>query len=210
MGNLSRLSPDKQRLLACAWCRRAWHLLRDARSRHAVEVAERFADGMATPEELVRSFEAAVEAVRDMERRAAGAAAHAAAGAAAFAAGTRTDWWMSLEVSRALAAARAGEGEVEEPRERDAHQYLLEDVESPAGVTLDRAWLVWNRGAILKLAQAVYDDRDMPSGNLDAARLAVLADMVEEAGCSDPQLLGHLRRPGPHVRGCWAVDALLL
>jgi hypothetical protein len=41
------------------------------------------------------------------------------------------------------------------------------------------------------------------------ATSAVLADMLEEAGCSDPQLLGHLRSPGPHVRGCFAVDALL-
>jgi hypothetical protein len=55
----------------------------------------------------------------------------------------------------------------------------------------------------------VYEERDLPSGHLDAARLGVLADMLEEAGCSDPQLLGHLRSPGPHVRGCVAVDAVL-
>jgi hypothetical protein len=44
---------------------------------------------------------------------------------------------------------------------------------------------------------------------LDTVRLAVLADALEEAGCADPDLLGHLRGPGPHVRGCWAVDLLL-
>jgi hypothetical protein len=47
------------------------------------------------------------------------------------------------------------------------------------------------------------------AGHLDAARLAVLADMLEEAGCPDPPLLGHLRGPGPHVRGCFALDAIL-
>jgi hypothetical protein len=35
------------------------------------------------------------------------------------------------------------------------------------------------------------------------------SDHVREAGCEDEQVLGHLRGPGPHVRGCFAVDALL-
>jgi hypothetical protein len=59
------------------------------------------------------------------------------------------------------------------------------------------------------LAPAVYDERDLPRGHLDAARLAVLADMLEEAGCCELHLLAHLRGPRPHVRGCFAVDALL-
>jgi hypothetical protein len=33
--------------------------------------------------------------------------------------------------------------------------------------------------------------------------------LVERAGCTDAALLGHLRGPGPHVRGCWAVDLVL-
>jgi hypothetical protein len=61
----------------------------------------------------------------------------------------------------------------------------------------------------VNLAQALYEERELPSGHLDAARLAVLADMLEEAGCANPRLLGHLRGPGPHVRGCWAVDLVL-
>ena len=40
-------------------------------------------------------------------------------------------------------------------------------------------------------------------------RLAVLFDALEEAGCDDAEILNHLRSPGPHVRGCWAVDLLL-
>jgi hypothetical protein len=37
----------------------------------------------------------------------------------------------------------------------------------------------------------------------------VLADALGVAGCTDAHLLAHLRSPGPHVRGCWAVDLLL-
>ena len=40
-------------------------------------------------------------------------------------------------------------------------------------------------------------------------RLPILADALEEAGCDDPDILSHLRGPGPHVRGCWALDLVL-
>jgi hypothetical protein len=62
---------------------------------------------------------------------------------------------------------------------------------------------------LLSLAWAAYNERLLPSGELDLQRLAVLADAFEEAGCTDPRLLDHLRGPGPHVRGCHVVDALL-
>ena len=37
----------------------------------------------------------------------------------------------------------------------------------------------------------------------------VLADALEDAGCTNADLLAHCRGPGPHVRGCWAVDLIL-
>jgi hypothetical protein len=49
----------------------------------------------------------------------------------------------------------------------------------------------------------------MPEGTLDTTRLAVLADCLLDAGCDDEKLIGHCREPGIHVRGCWAVDAIL-
>jgi hypothetical protein len=59
------------------------------------------------------------------------------------------------------------------------------------------------------LAEAAYEERQLPSGHLDPARLSVLSDALEEAGCADTDILTHLRSPGPHVRGCWAVDLIL-
>ena len=61
---------------------------------------------------------------------------------------------------------------------------------------------------VVSLAQAAYDERHLPSGELDLDRLAVLSDALEEAGASG-ELLDHFRSPGPHVRGCWAVDLVL-
>jgi hypothetical protein len=36
-----------------------------------------------------------------------------------------------------------------------------------------------------------------------------LADVLATADCDDAALLGHLRGPGPHARGCWALDLIL-
>ncbi len=58
-------------------------------------------------------------------------------------------------------------------------------------------------------AADAYDERGLPAGILDPTRLAMLADALEDAGCTDAALPGHLRGPGPHVRGCRAVDPLL-
>jgi hypothetical protein len=60
----------------------------------------------------------------------------------------------------------------------------------------------WLSSTIVALAQAIYDDRAFK-------RLPVLADALEEAGCTDAEILRHCRGPGPHVRGCWVVDLVL-
>jgi len=73
-------------------------------------------------------------------------------------------------------------------------------------VTIDPAWL---NPTVHFLAQSAYDNRNLPSGTLDPARLAVLADALEDAGCTDALLLDHLRGEGAHVRGCFAADAVL-
>jgi hypothetical protein len=63
--------------------------------------------------------------------------------------------------------------------------------------------------SVLMVAQAAYDERQLPSGELDPHRLAVLADALEDAGCTDQGIMAHLRGPGPHVRGCFVVDLCL-
>jgi hypothetical protein len=60
----------------------------------------------------------------------------------------------------------------------------------------------WVTPAARTVARDVYDRRDF-------AGLALLADLLEEAGCPEQSLLDHLRSAGPHSRGCWAVDLVL-
>jgi hypothetical protein len=64
------------------------------------------------------------------------------------------------------------------------------------------AVLARNGGATRRLAESIYTARRFED-------LPVLADLLEEAGCYDAELVGHLRGPGPHVLGCHALDAVL-
>jgi hypothetical protein len=69
-------------------------------------------------------------------------------------------------------------------------------------VQLDPSWLNWNGATIRELSQAIYNERAFD-------HLPILADALEEAGCTDTAVLEHCRGPGPHVLGCWVVDAVL-
>jgi hypothetical protein len=63
-------------------------------------------------------------------------------------------------------------------------------------------WLNWNDGTVVKLAEGIYNDRAFD-------RLPVLADALEDAGCTEAEILAHCRSGGEHVRGCWVLDLIL-
>jgi hypothetical protein len=67
---------------------------------------------------------------------------------------------------------------------------------------LEPAWLGTDGFKGWGLARTVYWD-------LAFDLLPVLADLLEEAGCRESRILNHLRGPGPHARGCWALDLTL-
>jgi hypothetical protein len=206
-----RTSARKLRLLACAFCRRIWDRIPAGRFRAAVEAAEGFADGTVTGEEL-RQIRQALgskgKGAKGLVLR--GSLLHARRAAARAAC---TPSWSLLpdEVVRDTVREVLLEVPHRQVRERREQAGLLRDVFGnpfrPAAV--DPAWLAWNSAAAVRLARAAYDERDLPGGNLDNTRLAVLADALEEAGCQDPAILGHLRSGGEHVLGCYVVDALL-
>lgn len=66
-------------------------------------------------------------------------------------------------------------------------------------VVADPAWLTPTAVAV---AQGILTERAFD-------RLPVLADVLQEAGCAEDQLLVHCRSPGSHVLGCWALDLVL-
>jgi hypothetical protein len=66
-------------------------------------------------------------------------------------------------------------------------------------VVINPQWLEWNNGLISRLAQAIREDRAFD-------RLPILGDALEEAGCTDEEVLGHCRRPGEHLADCWILS----
>jgi hypothetical protein len=203
-------SERKLRLFACACCRRIWAFLLDGRSRESVEVSERYADGLANREQLASAWEGAMAAARVLGHPPAYAAASVA---------SSDDPSSTTSETAARAAGPSGiplwevRATPEFQAERAIQANLLRDIFGnpfrPPPVR-DPTWLTWDDGLVLRLAHAAYDDRLLPSGELDPARLSVLADALLDAGCpQDHELLAHLRSQGPHVRGCAAVDALL-
>jgi hypothetical protein len=217
-------SERKLRLYAAAGCRMIWHLLTDERSRGAVEVAERFADGLASEDERLTALALAREAVGPLptdvsSRDENGERAILSLGAptvAALAAQetvsnevTHDEIWVLLAAFKAAAAADKG---VTIVTTRTAQAAVLRDnFANPfrPTVVVAPSVLAWSEQVVVRLAQSVYEDHHLPDGTLDNARLAVLADALEEAGVTDTFLLEHLRGPGPHVRGCFVLDAIL-
>jgi hypothetical protein len=211
----------KLRLFAAACCRRVWHLLPDERSRRAVAVTERYADREADWEDL-RLAAVGAENVAEALAASARTAGEEAAGSAAFAALNTTllpEHAAECSAANACSAVFHSATATNAPSaasardvERAEQCRLLRCVFGPLpfrDVGVDRSLLTQQDGLITKLALAAYEDRSLPAGTFDGARLAVLADALEDAGLTDAEALGHLRSGGPHVRGCWAVDALL-
>lgn len=195
----------KLRLFACACCRRVWDFLGEV-ARGWVCEAEGLTDrGQAlTSEEWkerrsIRGWGddrlgsgdaefASQQTLNSNVMDAASEASRNAANARRFSSAT-TDW------DRVLAA------------ERRVQALVLRDViGNPFAAGAPRSG--WLTSTVLSVAHAAYDERQLPGGELDSDRLAVLADALEEVG-APAELATHLRSPGPHVRGCFVVDLCL-
>jgi hypothetical protein len=211
----SRGTDRKLRLFAVACCRSIWNLLTDARSRAAVEVSERYADGRATVNELAAALSRAVGATERREKPAAWAAYWAASRRAAVSlqnvctAVGGASARVAVEAAKAAGANQAAAMNADwTVRGRD-YVYFLRDIFGNLfrTMTVEPAWLAGNGSTVTKLARSIYEDRRFGD-------LPVLADALEEAGCTNKAILKHCRSAGgprgqEHVRGCWVLDVIL-
>ncbi len=204
-------SNRKLRLLCCALCRAVEHLLTDERYRRALDVAERYADGLAGASEL-REARGVVWAVSehtgdyDWSEDKQGMLLAANAVGWATAPPESPDPLAYLAGAAALGAKNASVHEgLSEAKVHASQSDVVRDILGPLPfrpVTVPPSVLGWDNGAVVKLAQAIYSEGRFGD-------LPILADALEEAGCDDPEILAHPRAAGPHFRGCWAIDALL-
>jgi hypothetical protein len=204
-----KASDRKRRLFEVACCYRIWPLLTDERSRAAIEVSERFADAQASQMELDAAKAEAGDAIpksRDLMR--------------GVSVGTRR--WREGQVIQAI--TRAAFWTAQGPQVTSSVVWATEMAARLRGLSWSSETDVWQcalvrcifgnprrpitmmpsplTDTVLTLGQTIYTDRAFD-------RLPILADALEEAGCTDAEILKHCRGPGPHVRGCWVVDLVL-
>jgi hypothetical protein len=187
-----RASDRKLRLFAVSAYRLILPWITDSTSRIAMGVAEEFSDRLTGAEELASARATAYRTYLNSYANSIFAYAVADANAAHAAHIATRDVETVQPVSKLVALLRDLVGNPFRPLP-----------------SLDRGVLVWNEGTISRLAQRVYEQRPLPAMNLDSACLAVLADALEDAGCTERLLVEHLREPGLHYRGCWALDTIL-
>lgn len=187
----SRSSDRKLRLFACAACRRIWHTMPYDSSHQAVEVSERFADGQAREEEL-RLLAGDADAWADLAEQ------------------ERTPGWNAARTAALTAgkqALQAAQRTAVMAADCDLVRELFGNPFRPT--LLDNCIQSWRDSTVPRLAQSAYDNRILPAGTLDKTLIAILADAIEEAGCTDEQVSTHLRSGCEHYRGCWVIDLLL-
>jgi hypothetical protein len=200
-------SPRKFRLFSVACCRHIWGLLEDPRSREAVEVGERYADGLADEAERRDAAERA-RAVDPSERDGPAFAALMAVDLNSPPGHTDADWGLAIEARAGAAdvaprlahAAEAGGSDLSDMRL--AHCHLIRDVFGNPfrPVAIDPTW---RPPLVMSLARGIYNRRAFD-------RMPLLGELLKEAGCRDAEVLEHCTPgQGGHVRGCWLIDALL-
>jgi hypothetical protein len=213
-----KASDRKLRLFAVALGHSVRHLLADKRLKDAIDVSERFADGLAGVPEIDAAYTNASAALRlsptignpenwTSTDHAAGVASDLVISPIEGPPLGRVAYRM-VESALWLAEKATGENARGQMERAALFRCIFGNPFRPP--KLDPSWLTWNSGTIATAAASAYEERELPSGHLDNTRLAVIADMLEEAGCTDTAFLSHLREPeAVHVRGCFALDLIL-
>lgn len=165
-----------------------------------VQIAEQFADGMRTTDELIQARAKWVSMITALES------------GNKFAEDDDRFWIferISARLHRLLFAmleslpnsTRFEElGVFWQPDDRDSCKYFRDIFGNPfRSITIDPRWQV---STVIDLSRTIYDERRWD-------RIPILADALMDAGCDSEEIINHCRRAGEHVRGCWAVDKLL-
>jgi hypothetical protein len=205
-----KASDRKLRLFAVVCCRRHWHILADERSRAAVEVGERLADGLAKePErEVAEAGAGQATAATVLARQTNDTLPEHFIIAARVARYTvRPGGTFELEAGLATTAAcrlivlhETGSRDGRAAENRAMCSTLREMFGNPfRHLVVDPSWLT---STVVALARSIYESRDF-------SVMPILADALEDAGCANADILEHCRGPGPHVRGCHVLDLIL-
>jgi hypothetical protein len=217
---------DRQlRWFALACGRLLWPLLTDPRSRAAVEIAEQHQMSGVEEDRIREAAEGATEAgsrlFAERARRMLDGTSEPPESAAYFIwqllAPTTTPmgvarqalelFGVSLRPSSLIPRFARGSGIGKDDLSIAPKPWLCRALRcifgNPCRTTVvDPTWLHDHDGRVPKLAHALREE-------LAFERMPILGDALEDAGCTDTEMLAHCREPGEHCRGCYVLDLIL-
>jgi hypothetical protein len=201
LNHLRDAASDRRfRLFGAACCQQVQSYL-DPICRAALTIAERYADGLSSLEELDSACADVSQAITDVT---------SGVQRAPF----FVKWLCHREVwlnCGGIARGVADEAAVHQPSQlrratrrvtlRHASRLVRDVFGNPfRPVAFDPAWRTTD---VRMLADGIYAERAFD-------RMPILADALQDAGCDSDGILDHLRDANAtHVRGCWALDLVL-
>jgi hypothetical protein len=208
-----KVSDRKLMLFAVACCRHLWNDI-NHKLQGVVEAAEMFADGKVDEQRLWEVFSKARQRVRsgstpynsgEYEIKSAVLATLRLGSDVPLETASRSlliaaYWAGPPGYDRTSIEARYAAREEERARQTATVRCVFGHIFH--GDSIDPTRLRWHDGLLVSMARQMYDSSDF-------AGMPVLADALEDAGCTNQDILIHCRRAGEHVRGCWVVDLLL-
>ena len=199
------LGNDRQfRLMGIACCRRIWHLL-DEKLRNAIELAENYLENIATAAEM----DACLDSLQGRypygstvrlccypthRIKALSVDAVCTARAAAVNDLLKQEAGKDVPTDRSRVMTLYKE-------EKEQQMVLFRDIFGNPfqPIQLERTRLT---PTIMAIAQTNYSEHQFEG-------MPILADALEEAGCTNEDILDHCRNNQEHARGCWVLDLLL-
>jgi hypothetical protein len=188
----------KLRLFACACCRRIWPLLKDERGRQAVELAERFSDGLTASNEMMIAGLAAEDASNDALDKDDGVLCNSTAAAMLTA-----QLEGVHELLRGMPNVFANVVDPGEEAGLIARPAMLNELAGLFRHIFGNPFRPYPAppswpSAVVQLAESLYGGQDWAFA---------LHDALLEAGHAE--LAEHFRREPWHPKGCFAMDAIL-
>lgn len=171
----------------CGICEHGWF----NRVTFAIEVAEWFADGQRNKRDLTQARDLALEAWSHAEQ--VNAATNNLIGVGRYAAHFDALYGLRRVIRPGLTGIEPSLlCEILRDLYGNPHQLKLWEGKAPFRVS----------ETALNIARAAYDSRNFDS-------LPILADALEDAGCTETSVLEHCRGNHRHWRGCWVVDLVV-
>lgn len=219
----ARASARKLQLLGVACCKTIRPHFDDERMEQILNIVERHAEGETSHEEWQWGVRMAQELAVPIDPDAPDFSASpgrairtALVGLVSTPVITGVERALEWVVACAARTAVPGLARTAEQHIRHAQAFLVREIFGNPFIerTVVPAWMTTGgstifAGQLVKVSETAKALADGVEADQAYERLPILADAMEEAGCTDPEFLAHLREPGHHVRGCWALDLVL-